>query len=311
MRRWVGRYLIAVGLLHSGAGLVLYWHPLTAMIQAGGWNSVDPHFDRNTAFWFLIAGVLFMLVGGLVDWLESRHLSPPRFLGFGLAALAAVALFFMPLSGFWLFLPAAVVLHRRAAAGRPTPGSGRPILWRRLDVPGHDAATFREVKGGAELRGLAVFQDEGGPPTALHYVVRCDTGWRTTEASIDGWCGAQPVELRLRRDHRGDWTLNGATCPAVAGCEDLDLSFTPATNLLPLRRLDLPVGRGAEVRSAWLEWPAAGLTPLVQRYARRSITEYDYEADLPNADKFVAVLRVDPGGWVLDYAGLWRAETAA
>jgi uncharacterized protein len=191
-----------------------------------------------------------------------------------------------------------------------TLATGRPILWRRLDVPGHDAATLREAEGGTELRGMAVFHDERSP-TALHYSVRCDPEWRTTEAAVDGWRGVRMVELRVRRAPAGGWTLNGVPCPAVAGCVDLDLSFTPATNLLPLRRLDLPVGQAAEVRSAWLEWPAAVLTPLVQRYARRSVAEYDYEADLPGTAKFVGVLRVDPNGWVLDYAGLWRAETVA
>jgi uncharacterized protein len=181
------------------------------------------------------------------------------------------------------------------------------ILWRRLDVPGHDAATLRETDGGAEISGMAVFHDEGGP-TALQYSVRCDTGWRTTEATVDGWCGAQTVDLRVRRSPAGSWTLNDVPCPAVAGCIDLDLSFTPATNLLPLRRLDLAVGQSAEVCSAWLQWPGAVLTPLTQRYARRSVTEYYYEADLPGTARFVGVLRVEPGGWVLDYGALWQAE---
>jgi hypothetical protein len=101
--------------------------------------------------------------------------------------------------------------------------------------------------------------------------------------------------------------LNGRACPAVAGCVDLDLNFTPATNLMPLRRLDLPVGETAEVRSAWLEWPRGILSVLTQRYTRRSATEYDYEADLPGSTKFTGVLRVEPRGWVLDYAGLWQA----
>jgi len=89
---------------------------------------------------------------------------------------------------------------------------------------------------------------------------------------------------------------------------DLDLSFTPATNLLPLRRLALVSGQSAEVRSAWLEWPEVRLTPLVQRYVRRSQAEYEYEADLPGASPFRGMLRVQPDGWVLDYAGLWHAE---
>jgi uncharacterized protein len=154
---------------------------------------------------------------------------------------------------------------------------------------------------------MAVFQDEGGP-TALRYSVGCDSEWRSTEATVEGWCGVRAVAVRIRRSSDGTWTLNGAPCASVTGCIDLDLSFTPATNLLPLRRLNLAVNQSAEVRSAWLEWPEAKLTRLVQRYARRSVTEYDYEADLPDTAKFRGRLRVESGGWVTDYAGLWQAE---
>jgi uncharacterized protein len=129
---------------------------------------------------------------------------------------------------------------------------------------------------------------------------------RSTKATVEGWCGAQPVELLLRRARATGWTVNGVPCPAVPGCVDLDLSFTPATNLLTIRRLHLAVNQAAEVRSAWLEWPAAMLTPLVQRYRRRSDDEYDYEADLPGEAKFLGVLRVNPSGWVTEYAELWQ-----
>ncbi|HEX6104900.1 MAG TPA: putative glycolipid-binding domain-containing protein [Gemmatimonadales bacterium] len=182
-----------------------------------------------------------------------------------------------------------------------------PILWRRLDLPGHDAATLRSGSAGPILSGMAVFQDGG--PTALAYSVRCDRSWLSVEAQVQGWRGPEPVDLRLLRDAAGGWTLNGAPCPEVQGCEDLDLNFTPATNIFPLRRLALAVGEAAEVRSAWLEWPAARLGLLVQRYHRRSPTEYDYEADLPGPTLFRAVLRVEPEGWVVDYGGLWRAES--
>jgi hypothetical protein len=190
------------------------------------------------------------------------------------------------------------------------PPAEATILWRRLDLPGHDAAVLVESADGAELRGMAVFRDQSGP-TALHYRVRCSAGWQTSEAHIHGWLGAQPVELSIRRDGSGHWTLNGTACPAVAGCVDLDLSFTPATNLLPLRRLDLGVGDTAGIRSAWLDWPAGTLAPLVQRYTRRSSAAYDYESDLPGGGRFAANLRVVPVGWVTDYPGLWQAESPA
>lgn len=198
----------------------------------------------------------------------------------------------------------------KAARRQPGGAPETTVLWRRLDPAGHDAATIEASEAGIELRGMAVFHDAGGP-AALHYRIRCDTSSLTTTARILGWCGLRQVELQIERDAAGRWTLNGVACTEVAGCVDLDLGFTPATNLLPLRRLSLATGQSAEVRSAWLESPGGSLAPLVQRYHRATPSEYVYEADLPGGAQFGGKLRVTPGGWVLDYADLWRAEATA
>ncbi len=188
----------------------------------------------------------------------------------------------------------------------PLSTAAAPILWRRLDLPGHDAASVQMDDEGAVLSGMAAFHE--GAPTALAYVVHVDREWKTTEGHVWGWRGHDAIDLRFHRDSAGTWTLNDELSPEVQGCMDLDLSFTPATNLLPLRRLSLRIGHSAEVRSAWLEWPEVRLTPLVQRYARRTDTDYDYESDLPDSEVFRSTLIVQPGGWVLDYGGLWLAE---
>jgi hypothetical protein len=180
-------------------------------------------------------------------------------------------------------------------------------LWRRLDAPGHDAAALVRCSNGAEIHGAAVFREHGSV-CALAYRVACDPAWRTTATEVDGWCDGRPVGLRIRRTREGHWWLNERTCPEVIGCDDVDLSFTPATNLLPIRRLALRVGAAAEVRAAWLAWPEAALAPITQRYARRSAETYDYEADVPGQGRFAAVLRVGPESWVLDYGDLWRAD---
>ena len=187
-------------------------------------------------------------------------------------------------------------------------GPGRTaVLWRRLDGVGHDMACLELLPDGAKLHGMAVFQDED-VPCALRYRVACDSGWRTTGAKVDGWRGNRSVELLIRRLPDGSWRLNDRPCAAVDGCVDLDLSFTPATNLLPLRRLRLDPGAASEVRAAWLAWPEASLVVLPQRYRRRTVDTYAYEADVPGAGRFAADLRVDVEGWVLDYGDLWRAE---
>lgn len=113
MRRWAGRYLIAVGVLHNVAGFALYHAPLQAIAADGGWNAVEPHLDRNMAFWFLLTGLTWILLGALVDWIEAQRLPLPQRLDWGLLTLGAVGGFCMPVSGFWLFLPAAVATLRR------------------------------------------------------------------------------------------------------------------------------------------------------------------------------------------------------
>ena len=179
-----------------------------------------------------------------------------------------------------------------------------PVLWQRLDLPGHDAAMIETLEGGVVIEGTAAFA-EGGP-TALAYRVQCDAGWRTLSADVRGHRGGRRIELAIRRSPDGAWTLNGKPSPEVTGCVDVDLNFSPCTNLLPLRRLELEIGRAAEVRAAWLQWPEARLLPLSQGYRRRTAEAYDYTADVLG-EPFAAVLRVQPRGWVLDYGDLWRA----
>ena len=53
----------------------------------------------------------------------------------------------------------------------------------------------------------------------------------------------QAVDLNVVADGTRRWQLNGSECGAVAGCVDIDLAFSPSTNLLPIRRLDLRLAK--------------------------------------------------------------------
>jgi hypothetical protein len=181
------------------------------------------------------------------------------------------------------------------------------ILWRRLDRPGHEAARLVFHAPFWQLTGTAVFA-ESGAPCRLEYQVTCDPSWRTRHAQLTGWFGNKRVVCTISADARHHWRLDGHSCPDLAGCVDLDLSFSPATNLLPIRRLALPVGQAAPVRAAWLRFPECRLEPLQQRYHRMDAERYRYESGA-GAEPFRAELLVTPVGFVADYAGLWRVET--
>lgn len=182
------------------------------------------------------------------------------------------------------------------------------ILWRRLDAPGHDAARLREDAHGAAVEGTAVFA-EAGLPCRLDYLVVCDPAWRTLSARVTGWVGATAIDLAFMANAQRAWTLNGQPCAAVEGCDDIDLSFTPATNLLPIRWLHLAVGAQASVRAAWLRLDGAAVVvePLHQIYARVSPSTYRYES---GGGSFVAMLEANAHGLVTRYQGLWELAGA-
>ena len=96
-----------------------------------------------------------------------------------------------------------------------------------------------------------------------------------------------------------------APVPDLAHCADLDLGFTPATNLLPIRRMHLQPGEEAEAPAAWLDLSEDGLGLLEQRYACIDAGRYRYASPRFGYD---AELSLSEHGFVLEYPQLWSAE---
>lgn len=118
-----------------------------------------------------------------------------------------------------------------------------------------------------------------------------------------GHCGGREVALDLRCFAPERWQLNGADVELGAPCEDVDLGFTPATNLLALRRLDLAIGGAGESHAAWLDFPSFDFRHLPQTYRRLDQETYDYAS--PTAD-YHDRLKVQPSGVVAVYPGLFE-----
>lgn len=184
---------------------------------------------------------------------------------------------------------------------------GETILWRRLDLPGHEIATIEPDPDGWRLDGVAVLV-ESGRPCRIEYDIRCDARWMTRRCAIRGQVGERSVSLEIERESTAVWRIGGIETPALKGCDDIDLGFSPATNLLPIRRLGLSDGAQAIVRAAWIRFPELTAEVLVQSYTRVSAGHYVYESA---GGAFRRELQVDEFGCVIDYPGLWRAEATA
>jgi hypothetical protein len=178
------------------------------------------------------------------------------------------------------------------------------ILWRRTDVCGHDSCGLWGTESGWSLAGTAIFALEG-QPCHLAYEVDCDTTWRTRSAKVTGYIGRHALELRIVAMPGERWELNGTDQPEAAGCIDVDLNFTPATNLIAIRRLALGVGHESDAPAAWLRFPECTLEGLEQRYHRVTFDTYDYQVPRVN---YTALLQVSDLGFVTQYPGLWELE---
>lgn len=152
-----------------------------------------------------------------------------------------------------------------------------------------------------------VLRTDGDAPFRLHYNLRCDTSYRVravTARLLDGSNRA----LVLHADGGGTWTDGaGRALPELSGCVDVDLSATPFTNTLPIRRLELAPGRAAEIRVAYVAVPEMLVTAMMQRYTclERSAQGARYRYDGPIGE-FSAELRVDADGLVVEYQDLFR-----
>ncbi len=185
------------------------------------------------------------------------------------------------------------------------------LRWRRLDAPGRETARTERTAAGRRLTGKAEVQATGAD-ASLYYRLECTADWRTRRALVSGVVSGAEVRMSFTADGQGAWQLGGAPLPLAEGALDIDLGFTPATNLLPIRRLNLPVGARAEVRAVWLRFPELRVEMLQQSYRREAAQVFRYEA-LVDGAWFHAHLDTDAFGRVLRYEGLWEAagvETA-
>jgi hypothetical protein len=178
------------------------------------------------------------------------------------------------------------------------------ILWRRLDRAGHEFARIHHPNATWQLSGVAVFVHED-QPCSLNYFIVCDSEWKTMSARVTGWLGNKEIDIDISVEEGERWFLNGTLCSAVDGCTDIDLNFSPSTNLLPIRRLGLEIGKEADVRAAWLRFPSFTLERLDQRYSRLDATRYRYESA---GGSFVTELDVNSKGFVTRYPNFCEAE---
>lgn len=176
------------------------------------------------------------------------------------------------------------------------------VLWQSLQRPGLERFELVQTQNGWMLRGTILIAAETGPAEAI-YQIACDSSWQTQEADISIRQASGEHRLHIATQN-GTWYENGNENKTVSGAIDIDLGWTPSTNTLPIRRLNLAVGESSgSVTAAWVSFPDLRLQPLPQEYKRLTKDRYLYTS---NEAAFRAEILVNDNGLVLDYQNLWR-----
>lgn len=177
-------------------------------------------------------------------------------------------------------------------------GTHRTARWSAWDGSGLEVVRL-EV-GAHGVRAAGEIAAEPGERPWAQYAVACDASWRTLDVRVLLMDGRSLV---LGSDGAGTWTRDGKPMPDLAGAVDVDLSGTPLTNTLPIRRLGLGLGDRARIGCAYVDLPSLAVRLDPQRYTR--LAGHRYHVESP-ASGFARDIDVDDDGLVVSYPGLFR-----
>jgi uncharacterized protein len=167
---------------------------------------------------------------------------------------------------------------------------------------GAEEFRFRATDRGFEARGEVAAMLEGNALSAS-YLVETDAAWRTRQVRVEVKGGGA---LEILSDGDGHWRrADGVKLPELDGCMDPDISMTPFTNTVAIRRLGSRVGAAAEIKVAYILVPELSLRAAPQRYTR--LADRLWRFDGLDID-FTADITVDEDGFVVDYPGLFRRD---
>lgn len=184
----------------------------------------------------------------------------------------------------------------------------RSIMWSPVGEPGLEYLRLTEDAGQILADGTILRVTEN-KPFRVHYRIRCDAEWRVREVDV-GLSDDASQNIKLKADGKGGWTdSSGNSVLPLTGCIEVDISATPFTNTLAIRRMRLKPGESAELVAAYIAIPEMEVEPSRQRYTCLEVSSdgglYRYE-DKGLFQGFCAAIRVDSDGLVVDYPELFR-----
>lgn len=177
----------------------------------------------------------------------------------------------------------------------------REVIWVSADGIGSEFLSLQVTDTGVVADSVC-FATREVEPSRVRYRVTCDSQWLVREVTVEVERPFDsPVTLHLTSDGEGTWRNgDGKHLPRLDGCIDIDLSCTPFTNTLPIRRLNIQPEQPEDIRVVYIDVPSLQVQPDPQRYTGVSGDTVRYES--LDSD-FQRELEIDEDGLVVEYPG--------
>ncbi|WP_244817212.1 putative glycolipid-binding domain-containing protein [Caballeronia sp. Lep1P3] len=180
------------------------------------------------------------------------------------------------------------------------------VRWSQRDGAGLEYVALDARPDAVVIESTIVGESEADAFGAM-YRIECDARWQVTRLAVK-LAGGAAIDLTRKDGDNGAahaWTdASGAPQEGLRGCIDVDISATPFTNTLPIRRLQLQPGERRVIRVVYVHVPAMNVRAVEQAY---TCLDADGRYRFEGLDTgFSAEITVDQDGLVVDYPGLFK-----
>lgn len=118
MTKWIGRLLMAGGLIHVVSAIAIYPRVIGEIVSRGIFDTVPGNPEVGVFVWSVFFGCVAFIGGIAVNAREHAQVAIPQSIAWSLLVLGMIGIVLVPLSGFWLLFPAVIGILRHRSATR-------------------------------------------------------------------------------------------------------------------------------------------------------------------------------------------------
>jgi hypothetical protein len=109
--KYSGIFLVATGIIHTIVAIALGKEAFMEFIRDGIYSATEPNYAHAFAIWFFVCGIFIILLGQVLHhYIKNEQKPAPLSFGYSLLIFTIFGCIIQPGSGFWLFLPQALII---------------------------------------------------------------------------------------------------------------------------------------------------------------------------------------------------------